>query len=874
MKSTFLQKITSLWVCVCFVGTLATPYTVYAQVPLAIVAPNTQFGRLLEAHKLLEMVPSQNMAQKILEESQTLLASSQLPEDQYQALYGKTKRLARALDLSTQFGECSGQQGAESQAFRVFLQSDRPLACSKISGPVSQSTSTIEDLAKDTSHITEQITLDTFVDDLSDQTMEAMFTNYWMYKSTFSTPVPEDMDLAIKEVFGTLPVDKGKYLPLLGHVMNQTTHTNIAQKQQDMMAQLQTSVNRIKAIRVLPRYYETVARYADRPTMGFQGGFQEYGQEFTPVFSRGAFEEYAPERIAPTIEEGVGALWRMKETRNPDLQAFEWPIQNMFESLMGGTRPKGSTYIPSYFEEYSQWLKHAPQWQIEGESNPQFSFLNVTPMYPLVREPRLPELFLARQKDAFKERLPVDIHLAEMAKSPLLFTKPFRDFVDSIDDDPSHLPTITQDHLNSALKDQQDTIRTQVQELNDLKSKNPKEALKEFLKRDPLRVWKLAFEHPEMMDAICTATQGIKIDKESKEWWDKVYFWGGLGIGALALLTGVGALGLAAYGAGAGVMTAAGYAVVGTTALSFGTGIAFTGREVLNAGEASQNYQTLYASIVSDMGGDPNAALHELDDFNSHVFSAVLAGSFSALDIAGIYAGVRSLAQLRQAKSLVISKTVPLTETASDLPTASTYVPGSASAWHRLGDTAGDMPLGPTSGPVMTERGYYRIDANPHPTKPGQVDVFSVHYRPTGSEHSQLVFPKASTAGGIPKIVSRASHVVISGRLLESQEYMMAATRLERAIERYRTEFFKTMQSLGGPSGEELGPTIKYLLDQFAGKGKTTAHTAYRIFEDLNASYVPDHFLETIPNVERGAQRFEGGLQQLEEFKALATQSH
>jgi hypothetical protein len=104
--------------------------------------------------------------------------------------------------------------------------------------------------------------------------------------------------------------------------------------------------------------------------------------------------------------------------------------------------------------------------------------------------------------------------------------------------------------------------------------------LEDMVKTNPAAIGKVLLENPELTPVVCRMINQIAEKEESKETWNKVYFWGGLIVGGTLLVTGVGA------GVGAWVL--------GETALSATLVTVATATAVISSGVAAG--ETVYSS--------------------------------------------------------------------------------------------------------------------------------------------------------------------------------------------------------------------------------------------------------------------------------------
>ena len=129
---------------------------------------------------------------------------------------------------------------------------------------------------------------------------------------------------------------------------------------------------------------------------------------------------------------------------------------------------------------------------------------------------------------------------------------------------------------DDVLKAQSEVKNLLADQLKKIRSMN----LEDLVKTNPAAIGKVLLENPELTPVICRMINQIAEKEESKETWNKVYFWGGLIVGGTLLVTGVGA------GVGAWVL--------GETALSATLVTVATATAVISSGVAAG--ETVYSS--------------------------------------------------------------------------------------------------------------------------------------------------------------------------------------------------------------------------------------------------------------------------------------
>ena len=747
MKSKIYKKLSALGVCAVFIMT-SLPMPVQS-------APGeiAQLDHLLEANAYARAAKSPQSTQLAYTASTQFLENHPKSSVQnqaevlakYESLENQTQDLQKVMAISKQLEACS-QNSVENptRIIHAAYEQEYQGGCVRPTN-LDESESAVEQLTQltlSTRNIDENISLAEFVDTVSDQAIEEMFRNYWVYKGMLQSEIPSAQS-AFQEVFGAIDlknkeieahnrkvtaqeelrdkllatphpgawihVEARKQALVLPTAKLQTILEKLQQEQQGIhisqnrtaeIQKIQSALDRIKTYKVRTTLYEALPNYVrqtnrrtvldpkiliddtHRPQIEWQGWTEQPGSfdtfsDYERHFENSDFLNLRPSQNAMALDTGMNAMQRLNHLEvlsrqypqfRDDFRAEQERYAPFVENFFRAASPETETNPNrSFAEEYLGQVRLSPKTNLLGRDplleQLMHPFPDVggitffessstqTPQVQMLRQ-ELREPLQISQKEIQK------ITIQEMANQPLLFTKPMRDFISNIHELPNQTVIMTGELLDAALKEQQDRIKNQILELALLKNQDPQLALKELLKKDPARVLMMLYHTPQLQSHICQAFSELKADQDFDETLDAVMLWGGMGLGAVALLTGVGGL-----FAGAGYLgaTAATTAAVGTVAAGTGlaSGLVLTARDTNQSIQHNNAFEDLANTIIADVrsnGGNVEQALQELDEFHAARTRAIISGVFTGADAAGVYIGIRSLTQLRRAKEALQAK--------------------------------------------------------------------------------------------------------------------------------------------------------------------------------------------------------------------------
>ncbi len=588
-----LKKIISIilsltWICQGLAYSAETP----TETHVTTVSPTAKDRAhyLLDAFELFKMIPSHGDADFLLNEARGLLNNPELPKAEAILIQNQTDQLTKAVNLSRQLTDCSGVKGVDQAAFPAFASAENLNNC--ITG--------------------------------------------------IEVHTPGNADLERIKAYDTQNRFSDAVSQKIIEILNQEREKKFDDS--EMVTTFQNAMDRMKAAKVVPRYYESIIQFSkDKDYRSFQRTHDKYANVF-----RQAGHEYLPLSNTDMIDQIARDLYAMDSFSD----------QTAFERIHGDIRPHQNYSPPSIlldsfsFEDFKDMARLSSVSFLRGE-NDSLQYLFPEP-FIFKPSPETPSsIFLRQKEDTFYTQYPNDVFHELVSSHPLLFTESMRNKLEAINDNPSDAPKADIVLVQTAVQDRKQKIGDEISYLENLKSELPSDALKELLMFYPGIVWQEVLDHPEYVPYICSAYQEIRDDAAWQKKFDRVKVIGSVTLGGLALLSGVGAVGLSALGASSTVVGGATVVSLGASGLSAGLGTIIVGDELRQSFETSRAYNHMYASVLADLGGDERTTLEKLNEFRHHVINAVMTGITTGVEAGMIFYSIRSLRALEEMDDLL-----------------------------------------------------------------------------------------------------------------------------------------------------------------------------------------------------------------------------
>ena len=223
----------------------------------------------------------------------------------------------------------------------------------------------------------------------------------------------------------------------------------------------------------------------------------------------------------------------------------------------------------------------------------------------------------------------------------LLYTKALKDRKDK--------DLISKNDIKTAFSEVQSELKRNEDYLNGLTGKSAADSLQSLIVTNPAAVAEFLLKNPGSSDLVCKVLQGYDIKVSHQQTLDKAFFWGGLIVGGVLLVTGVGA------GVGAAVLSGTAAAA---TLSTVATGVAIAGT-VAGGGEALYASSKAYDSFAdasnlrsSAFGEGLSGGFSRSDQAKHQAYSDLAEAGFSAVSILPIGTGLKMMKEAAQASRL------------------------------------------------------------------------------------------------------------------------------------------------------------------------------------------------------------------------------
>lgn len=200
---------------------------------------------------------------------------------------------------------------------------------------------------------------------------------------------------------------------------------------------------------------------------------------------------------------------------------------------------------------------------------------------------------------------------------------------------------VTKVDVKNAFSEIRNELQTNKDYLQEMNAKNPSLAIRRLLKTNPGAAAQYLIAHPEAMDLICKNLQALDQKQSIEDALDKTFFWGGMVIAGVLIVSGVGAL---AGGALAGTLAtvAAGTAIAGT--------VTATGDVLYTSSKAQESYvemQNIRSSVYAE--GLSTKGTKRIDEAHDKVQSDLMSAGFSAVSVVPFGAGFKVMKNVAKA---------------------------------------------------------------------------------------------------------------------------------------------------------------------------------------------------------------------------------
>lgn len=209
---------------------------------------------------------------------------------------------------------------------------------------------------------------------------------------------------------------------------------------------------------------------------------------------------------------------------------------------------------------------------------------------------------------------------------------------------------ISKNDVQSAFSEVQNELKKNEEYLKDLSDKSAEESLQGLIVTNPAAVAEFLLKNPGASDLVCKVLQGYDRKVSHQQTLDRAFFWGGLVVGGVLLVTGIGA------GVGAAVLSGTAAAA---TLSTVATGVAIAGT-VAGGGEALYASSKAYGSFVdasnlrsSTFAENTSAGgFSKADQAKHQAYSDLAEAGFSAVSILPIGTGLKMMKEAAQASRL------------------------------------------------------------------------------------------------------------------------------------------------------------------------------------------------------------------------------